>query len=535
MKTRIMVAFVFLRISISWAQPNQTIELPGRIDEITLFLNGAEIKFHQTLPIKKGESRIVIKDISPYLQNGSVQLTANDNIEISSISTVEAKYDAQQIDKGAAKLHHKMHQTEILIKAIQAQADAHESEKVMLKANQQVGGGQTMVSLVELGKAADFFHERILKINNTVLQLNSEADRLNLVLDSLKSALAKHTTGLVTARKEIRVVLNSNIDQDAILQIRYVVDHANWESAYDIIATDITQPVKLKYKAKIFNQTGIDWHQVKVTLSTADPSLNASRPLLTAWTLNYQSQGNEGFLQNRFSNNAFLGDSISSGGQEVTVSELSTAFKIQNRYSIATGEEPYLIEVIQESLNATYQYLAIPKMDASAFLIAKVTGWEKLNLIDGPAQVYFGNTYIGQSDIRTRQISDTLELSFGRDNQILVSRAKLEDTGGTKFIGTKRTESFLYEIVIKNNRKSPISIKVQDQIPIAQETDITVESRELSGASLDNLSGRLQWLKFIAPDQSAKFRIGFEVKYPKNKNLVVRKDRMIRTPRYKHR
>jgi uncharacterized protein (TIGR02231 family) len=271
-------------------------------------------------------------------------------------------------------------------------------------------------------------------------------------------------------------------------------------------------------------------------LSTSDPSLAASRPYLTAWTLNYSSNANEGLLQNRMAQvnqNQFL-DPGAADFEDIAAEELSTSFLIEQRQSVLANGQFHQLDLTDETLNASFEYLAIPKVDLSAFLIAKVTGWEKLNLISGIANVYFGNTYIGESQIDTRLMSDTLELSLGRDNQVLIGRAKIEDKASTKLIGSKRDESFVYEIQVKNNRKTPINIKIQDQIPVSQESDIIVETSNISGADVDKSSGRLQWIRNIQAGEMTKYIVSFSVRYPKNKTVNIRKQRVIRIPRFKH-
>jgi hypothetical protein len=109
----------------------------------------------------------------------------------------------------------------------------------------------------------------------------------------------------------------------------------------------------------------------------------------------------------------------------------------------------------------------------------------------------------------------------------------VEDKGSTQTIGGKRSDSFIYEIQLRNNRKVPVSIKVQDQIPVAQEKDISVEVSDISGADLDAPSGRLQWIKNMGPGETLRYKIAFTVRYPKNKAVSIRKNRVVRTPRYR--
>jgi uncharacterized protein (TIGR02231 family) len=391
------------------------------------------------------------------------------------------------------------------------------------------------VPLIDLAKGADFFRERTLKINNALTSLNKNFKLLNDQLLLKRNDLDQQLETMNLTRYSAVVIVNAKTDQPVDFMVRYLVADAAWEASYDIIATEVNKPVLLKYKAQVYNNTAINWNDVKLSLSTGDISLNATRPYLTAWILNYASNANEGFL-NTMAQNVLQFQSDSSfveGTEEKAVSELNTSFEIEQRHSIRATGEPYSISLQAETLQASFEYLTVPKMELNAFLIAKVTGWQKLNLIDGSANVYYGNSFIGASAINTRLIGDTLELSLGRDKQIVVSRTKIEDKGSTATLGGKRSESFIYEIQVRNNRKVPVTVKIQDQIPVAQEKDITVEDAVISGAALDAPSGRLQWIKNLGAGEVVKYKIAFTVRYPKNRTVNIRKSRLVRTPRYR--
>jgi uncharacterized protein (TIGR02231 family) len=525
----VIPAILFIPVSVLAQSLNQQV-IPAKIQEVTVFINGAEITDSERVPVKKGRSTLIFDGVSPFINTKSVQVSA-ENVELLSVSTEDA------IAATDAKIKVIQDSIDILtdkIELIHNEVDALQFEKKMLAENQRLGGNQNGVTLVELSKAADFFRERTLKINNALTTFNNKIKTFDQSLKALHARYKIINDKVNTARKQIIVVVSSDKDLLVNFKIRYLVNEAGWIASYDLVAPDINKPVTLKYKAQVYNNTAIDWTDVKLTLSTSDPSLAASRPYLTTWTLNYTSMANEGLLENKaLQYNNDLSDSAVEY-DDIAVAELSTSFDIAQRHSVLANGEFHRLDLINESLNATFEYVAVPKVDLSAFLIAKVTGWEKLNLISGTANVYFGNTYIGESRIDTQLMSDTLELSLGRDNQILVGRAKLEDKASANFIGAKREESFIYEIQIKNNRKTPITIKIQDQIPISQESDIVVETSNLSGASLDKLSGRLQWFKTIPASENVKYTVAFSVRHPKSKYVNIRKQRVVRSPRYQH-
>jgi uncharacterized protein (TIGR02231 family) len=518
---------------VSFGQ-QQPIVISPKVQDVTVYLSGAEIRFQEAVALKRGENTIIFRGLSHSLIENSTHVTTGASTELVSVSTQSEELLPEEISAKVRSLKDSVAGIEERIVLINNQLDAYDMEKKTLAQNQHIGGAQTGVSLIELNKAAEFFRDRTLKINNALTSLHKELKLLNALLLRKTEELNREQRRVNTIRYAVEVIVNSKTDQTVDLTVRHLVADASWEASYDIVATDIGKPVTLRYKAEVYNNTGIDWHDVNLTLSTGDISVDASRPYLTAWVLNYTSTANEGFLNNRWLNTKDLDSTAMDVTEQRTVSELNTSFEIEQRHSIRSGSQPYRINIQSEILQASFEYLTVPKMELSAFLIAKLTGWEKLNLIDGTANVYYGNTFVGESNVDTRLIGDTLELSLGRDNQIVVNRAKIEDKGGNSSLSGKRSESFVYEIQVRNNRKVPVSIKVQDQIPISQEKDITVEVASLSGAALDAASGRLQWIKDLAPGEASRDRIDFTVRYPKNRTVSIRKSRVVSTPRYRH-
>jgi uncharacterized protein (TIGR02231 family) len=531
MKQLLFIGLMFCLLKTTYGQ--QQLHLPAPPREITLYLTAAEVKSHVIAILKEGATTITLTGFPASMDPNSLQVALPQGVEMLSVISRDVAVDPSKLDKTIKLLWDSLENIHARQENIQNQVDAYQAEKETLKQNQHLGGTQINVSLIELNKAADFFRERTLKINTALTGLNRKLRTIQSAADTVKRQYEERLGTVSPTQKNVEIVVSTATSQKIDLVCRYLVDAAGWSAAYDLVATDVSKPVTLRYKAQLFNDTGIDWKDVIINLSTGEPSLNASRPQLTAWILNYASVANEGYLNYSNINRSVASNDSRETEEEIAVAELSTTFPIDKKQTVPSNGQPYWIDLTSTQLNATFEYLSIPKVEASAFLIAKVTGWEKLNLIDGNANVYFGNAYIGQSRIDTRAIADTLELSLGRDNQIIVSRAKLEDKGETKFIGTKRSESFRYEIIVRNNRHTPITVKIQDQVPVSQESDITVDAEETSGAAHDVLSGRLQWIKTIQPSQTLKLNHAFTVRYPKGKQVTIRKQRMIRTPRYR--
>jgi uncharacterized protein (TIGR02231 family) len=141
--------------------------------------------------------------------------------------------------------------------------------------------------------------------------------------------------------------------------------------------------------------------------------------------------------------------------------------------------------------------------------------------MDGDANIYLENSYVGKSTINTRLFKDTLELSFGIDNNIGVKRERLTEFTENQFIGSNRKETRAYKLTIRNNKSYPVTAKLTDQIPVSTTKEIQVETLELSGGKPDTDSGKVVWEITLKPNESKDLIIKYSVKYPKNKQVIV--------------
>jgi uncharacterized protein (TIGR02231 family) len=121
-----------------------------------------------------------------------------------------------------------------------------------------------------------------------------------------------------------------------------------------------------------------------------------------------------------------------------------------------------------------------------------------------------------------------LDLSLGRDGKVLVTRTKLKNLSSTQFIGTKRKETMTYELIVKNNRKSPINIVVIDQLPISQNEEIEVKMLDISGAEQNPNTGELKWKMTLQPGESKKIQLSFYIKYPKNQSIEIEQKKQMK-------
>ena len=196
-------------------------------------------------------------------------------------------------------------------------------------------------------------------------------------------------------------------------------------------------------------------------------------------------------------------------------------FDIKQLLTLPDGGKTTTTEISRHQLPATYEYRGIPKIDKESFLVADATDWQKLNLMEGEANVYFDNSFVGKSILDPNVSSDTLHFSMGRDQSICVQRIKVSESSTRRFFGSNQEQTMKWRITVKNNRQESVNITVFDQAPISRNTSIEVNMEELSDGQFDKQTGIIKWPLQLQPGEQRDLILQYKVKYPKNRRLNI--------------
>lgn len=552
-------------VTIAFANDLNEVKVKSKINTITLFLTGGEASRTAEVELKKGRNKIVYTGISSVIDQKSIQFNANHPYELVSVNT-EMDYLAPLVENKRIKtLKDSLNFLELQLKTLQDEKSAFMSEKQLLEQNKNIKGSQNNLSVEELQSMANFYRERIMAINKKVTDYDQKIRKINTQIPNYRFQIQELNNQTSAHSNQIIVIVDLKEATTLQTNIKYIVSNCGWQANYDLLATELTNNITLKYKAKVYNNTGNNWDDIKITLSSANPDKTASAPILKPWivsnTSNFKGRkkSNSSYLvpQNRAYKQYYGNSSAPAMNQQldalnfdqssiqanqlkkstvsfttIQVPQISAEFEINKAYSIPSDSKPYLVEIAKHDLNANFSHRAVPKLDKDAFLLASIVGWEKLNLIPGPANVYFSDTYVGQSYLETQSVEDTLRLSFGRDNKISIERKNSEEMSEKTVLGNNKKDTYTYEITLKNNQSVASTINLYDQIPISQNSDITVTVNETSGAQYNEATGELLWNIMMQPNEIKKVKLSFTIKYPKDKTIAVQKFRAIACPSF---
>jgi uncharacterized protein (TIGR02231 family) len=519
------------------------------IGSVTVFLRGAEVQREASVALKTGAQKLVFDNLPAGLNPQSIQAAGAGAFTILGVShsvnhlapAAQSK-DAEAIEGNLKALRQK-------ISLQKAQLANVAAEDEMLKKNAAIGGSQTGVNVDKLKEFADFYRARLdalaaqkVEITAAIAELEEDALKLQNQLRELQSAPNKPTSA-------ITVEVTAAAACQAKISVSYLVHDAGWTPSYDLRATDVSSPVELTYKANVYQATGEAWSHIKPTLSTANPTLSSEKPRLQPWYIAFErpeiprphrtsAYNVMNMSVKKISKEYEMGSQImteeddaeeeasvspASSASFTTVSESQTSveFAIDVPYTIPSDGQRHVVELAKYSLPATFEYYAVRKIERDVFLLARVTGWEPLNLLSGEANIYFEGRYVGESRIDTRQTDDTLSLSLGRDRNITVTRIRKKDYTAKQLLGSSVTDTREWDLTVHSKKKTPITIVVEDQIPVSTDKELKVEAQNLSGAALDKATGKLTWKLILAPAESRSMNVKYTVKYPQEKRVVL--------------
>ncbi len=628
MKTICLLILCLLSSGL-FAQENKVTEIKTEVNEVTVFLEGAQITSRKTVDLTAGISVLKFIGLSPFIEAKSIQVKADGELTILAINHQQNFIDKLEKPKELSDLESKLDLLDEKINLENTHLAILQEQIAFLQANRQIGGRNQELSVVKLKEAADFYGNQLTALKLKEIERNSTLRELNKQKTDLQNQLNTLTSKKDYPNGEILVKVEAKKNVRVAFELSYVVGNASWFPSYDIRAKNINQPVELIYKANVRQDTKMDWSNVKLRFSSANLNISGIAPDLEPYFLNYNTlppvynrsvnsvsgrvvdqnhqpmpgvsinvqgtsigsvtdmNGNYSITlpgQGSYLTYSFIGcisqtlpvtgkimnvlleedqvaldevvvvgygvqkKSLLSGALEGKIAgvaannkegmkirgassipvpsmavekQTSVNFEIKTPYSIKSDNKSYSVDMEVYELPASFQYFCVPKIDQTAFLIAHVVDWEKYNLLEGEANIFFEDTYVGKTLLDTRAASDTLQISLGPDKNVMVSREKQKDFTTKQFIGNKKEETRSWKTSVKNNKNQPINMIVLDQVPVSTLEEIEVEVQLISGAKHNTETGEIKWEFMIEPKAKKEFEWRYSVKYPKNKKLMV--------------
>ena len=531
----LITSFLLLFTPLIWAQKAQITN--AKLNAVTVYFSSAELAHSLSANLNKGTNEIVIKNIANNIDENTIRILAPKSVTVLSAQfTTDTYTDKDNSHPKSKQIKDSIELLTLQIDKLSNQIAAEKQIVELIKENKKVLGNGTALNIAEYTKFINYSKEEMVASLDKADAYTEKQNKLR----TLRYELEQRLEGDVSKEKTLskgKIVLQvmSDTPQKADFSLSYVTPLAGWFPFYELRANDINSPLSLLYKGEIYQTTGVDWKNIKLTLSSGNPNVRNEITLLKAWFLRFGNRYSAETMEiNAYRrSNTFAAaemrvadvkdvakeemvEATMNDYTDVSENQLNTSFEITTPYDILSNGREYSVALKELKIKAKYEYYSAPRVDNGVYLVASIDDYSQYNLLNGEANIIFEDMYVGKTMISPNQTTESMQLTMGNDKKISIKREKIADKSETKFISSYKEQTFTYEITIKNNKKETINLKLKDQYPISTNEKIQVELLEDSKAEVNIETGILTWNTTLKAGESKKYRLSYKVKYPKS-------------------
>lgn len=518
--TYLLPPMILLIPSLAIANSNHTVDVP--VKSVLVYPSAAQLNYEAEVDIEAGESVVGFTNLSPFIIENTINVsTSGAGVEIISVSERINFLDSGPRNKnGMQSLRDSIGAVENRFERISIRITSYEAERAILFKGESIGGVGNGVSVDEIKRASDFFQERHFELSQKIYNLEKKRERLAGRSLDYKRQMTQVNTVKGRKTSEVRITVKCDRKTSSPFELSYLTNKGGWAPMYDLKYNGVDEDMNFIFRANVFNATGYDWNQVRIQLSTANPTIGFGIPSFDG----SQSQTRP----NQDGEVEF---------QTVEVFNAIVEYKISHVYNIASNSKPHLVDVERHTMPSSFRYLVIPKVDPFGFLMAKIPNWNGYNLIPGTTNVYNNGTYMGRTFLDTYAENDTLEVFLGKDKTVQAVRNEENKVKKSPLVGNYYSDASRVSIQVKNNGSAAFDITVMDQVPIMDDLDKTkFNLNGISDALYDKEEGLLTWNISLAPGAQSDVEFKFDIKAPihmyNSGSQYRRKFRVMQAPKF---
>ncbi len=564
MRISLAIAGAFLTLLAVDAAADE-VPATSRVDAVTVFLTGAEVTRAARLKLDKGGHTVIFNDLPAEAVPGSIRVDGNATAKLSIESVDTRRRYMPRDDQDTLQSERKSTEDEIERLRderglAQGQQDAAQTQKMLLKNLAELPGrseeqpAQTTVPHTDWAQILSLIATGMTEAQRSALDAEVKKRELDRKIEELEKKLS----ALAPARVEqtqVKVHVIADAPLDADLTVRYQVRNAAWVPRYDArlaTGTKTTPPqLDLTRRAEIKQRTGESWDNVALRLSTTRPTANAAAPELKTVTVDFEPEPKpvaaaappvpedraaRSLLAKRRLKVAGGGAAgaaapepaldIAEQSAAVAAAPFQAVFSVPGRLTVPDTGEAKRVLLQEDSVEPVLTVRTVPKVDATAYLYAKLVVPKGSPLLPGMVSLFRDGTFVGTGELPVLSPGEEHELGFGADDQVRVRHAIADEKRGeTGLISSARTDSRNFRITVRNMHERAVNLVVRDQIPVSKNDDIKVDLLGPTAPTrqgIDDKRGVISFESKLEPEEERVIEFGYRVTWPGKRPIIYR-------------
>ncbi|MDD2897377.1 MAG: mucoidy inhibitor MuiA family protein [Desulfuromonadaceae bacterium] len=541
--------FLFLTLilmpTLSISAQQKRIIAPSRITAVTVYADRAQTTRSITLPLTPGNYLIMFDSLPTLIMDDSIRVEGT-GTAAATITGIEVKraFLEGSGEKKVMELQEEIRALERRSAALDARKSGITAQKLFFESIRVAWGDRISKELAvgrptsaELQDAATFVGTGITKAEEQNREIEFDSAAIKDKINALRRQQREATGSGKKESKTVEVAVEIAREGTLKLSLLSLTSQANWEPSYDVrLATD-ARTAELTFRATVHQQSGEDWDNVDLTLSTAHPAAGGAPPELYPWlislyrpqpmmpktmpaapTLMYSRAGKADIMQ--MESSAAEEAPAAFATAQVNNEQTSVSFHVPHTLNVPSDGSRHGTVVSVVQLPVSMEYLALPKLSPSVFLRSEMTNNATYPLLPGKVATFVGTSYTGSSQLKKVASGERFELFFGSDDQVTVKREEIKQQKEAGLFGNNRVR-YRYMLELNNFRNDALTITLRDQLPIAadEEIKISLEDPSLKPEEIRN-DGTITWKTPLSGGEKKTVTFGILVEYPKEREIT---------------
>ena len=396
------------------------------------------------------------------------------------------------------------------------------------------------------GKLLDFSLQNSNQIDLQKRQTAKKLENLREKMATLENQIGQGRSRK-TGTNQLMVTLESETMGDVSVNLSYIINDASWRPYYEIHTYE-GKKIELHYMASIRQNTGEDWNNISVTLTTTRPAMGIDLPEINPLIIHqrntneYSSRSNQGLKKSEYrSKKSKVSEKKESVADEESAESdkilnepdyessqinegfSSASFEIVKKTNIPGDNSEHEVMITTENLDTVITRKAMPFHNEFAFKSGKVQNSMNYALLPGKLNLFVNNIFIGSTDLPNTQPGESFSLPLGPDESLKIKYHKIKEIRETYGLGNKRIKTtYEYKTGIENLKTTEVVLDVFDRIPTSSDADIKVDIREISPKNDNDVKkdrGVLKWRIILKPKEKTEIRFSYTIDHPENMNI----------------
>jgi uncharacterized protein (TIGR02231 family) len=534
---------------LSFSADLKRIAAPSKITAVTVYADRALTSRSATLNLKPGSYLIAFEGLPTLIQDDSVRVEGKGSAGATIVGLeVKRAFLEQSGEKRAKELDEEIRVLERRSGALDAKKTGLLSQKAFLESIRVAWGDRISKELAigrptsaELLDASSFVGAGVTKVEEQTRDADVEKKNIKDKIDALRRQRDESTGSRRKEAKSVEVMLEIANEGNLTLDLATVISQAAWEPSYDVRLSSDAKTAGLTFRAMVRQQTGEDWNNVDLTLSTARPATGVAPPEMYPWRVAFfrppppreapmmmsapapvRAKSAARKQAESLKSDSLMEEEapVAFVTAQISAEQSSVAFHIPRPLDIRSDGTQHGTVVAVEQLPVSIEFMALPKLSPYVFIKSEIVNRAAYPLLPGKVNTFTGNTYTGSSYLKKVAAGEKFELFFGTDDQVTVKREELKQHKEAGVFSKNRV-SYNYRIELGNFRKEPLTVTLRDQLPVAgdEEIKVSLDEPSIKPDEVKN-DGTVTWKTPLKAGEKKELTFGIVVEYPKEREIT---------------